>query len=168
MNPWSDTDYPVKIISPYFPTWTIRISHTNCHTWDKPSSLSSLKHTMSLSKLQDMVKDREDRHTAVHGVAKSWTWLSDWTTTKEILERWINLSINQKILIPSHQFRQRAKQRQNTNRGPPTVLAHLPPLWAGLQGAALQDERMILHATWGPSQHAAAFPCQTLKPQGSF
>ena len=36
---------------------------------------------MSLSKLQDMVKDRETWRAAVHGVAKGWTWLSDWTTT---------------------------------------------------------------------------------------
>ena len=28
---------------------------------------------MSLSKLQEMVKDRETWHSAVHGVAKSWT-----------------------------------------------------------------------------------------------
>ena len=34
---------------------------------------------MSLSKLQDMVKDRETWHAAVHGVAKSCTWLSEWT-----------------------------------------------------------------------------------------
>ena len=32
---------------------------------------------MSLSKLQEMVKDREAWHATVHEVAKSWTQLSD-------------------------------------------------------------------------------------------
>ena len=31
---------------------------------------------LSLSKLQEMVKDREAWHAAVHGVAKTWTRLS--------------------------------------------------------------------------------------------
>ena len=35
---------------------------------------------MNLSKLQEMVKDRETGHAAVHGVAKSRTSLSNWTT----------------------------------------------------------------------------------------
>ena len=36
---------------------------------------------MSLSKPQEWVKDREAWRAAVHGVAKSQTQLSDWTTT---------------------------------------------------------------------------------------
>ena len=36
---------------------------------------------MSLSKLWETIKDRKAWHPEVHGVAKSWTQLSNWTTT---------------------------------------------------------------------------------------
>ena len=41
----------------------------------------SVSMDMNLGKLQEIVKDREAWHAAVHGITKSWTWLSDWTTT---------------------------------------------------------------------------------------
>ena len=40
---------------------------------------------MGLGELQELVMDREAWHAVIHGVAKSWTRLSDWTERKGIL-----------------------------------------------------------------------------------
>ena len=45
--------------------------------WD--GCMASQTQDMSLSKLRELVIDREAWRAAVHGVTKSWTWLSDWT-----------------------------------------------------------------------------------------
>ena len=57
---------------------------------------------MNLRKLREMVKDTEVWHAAVHGVTKSWTWLSEWTTATMKIplyrfvlgSKWLIMSIN--------------------------------------------------------------------------
>ena len=47
---------------------------------------------MSLSKLQKLVMDREACCAAVHGFAKSWTQLSDWTELNNYRIMWYNVA----------------------------------------------------------------------------
>ena len=53
------------------------------HGWMASHPTDSID--MSLSKLQEMVMDREAWHAAVHGDTKSWTRLNDWTELNLIL-----------------------------------------------------------------------------------
>ena len=43
---------------------------------------------ITLSKLEEIVKDSEARCAAVHRVTKSWTWPSDWTMNNSSLFLW--------------------------------------------------------------------------------
>ena len=46
---------------------------------------------MNLSKLRELVMDREAWHAAVHGVTKKWTRLSDWTDFERSKTSAVNL-----------------------------------------------------------------------------
>ena len=49
--------------------------------WQRMRWLDGIMDSMDMSKLWEIVKDREVRCADTHGASKSWTWLNNWTIT---------------------------------------------------------------------------------------
>ena len=56
--------------------------------------------SMNLDKLQEVVRDREAWHAAVHGMAKSHTWPDNWTTSTTAILGILSLTVLEEWLSP--------------------------------------------------------------------
>ena len=79
---------------------------------------------MNLSQVWEIVKDREAWSAAVHGVMKSWTWLSNWTELSE----WVwNLPSRVQLFAPHGLYSPWNSRGQNTGVGRVSLLQGIFP-----------------------------------------
>ena len=90
---------------------------------------------MSLKKFQKIVKERDVWHAAVHGVAKSWTWLSNWTTAISSTHICVYIYISViSTMGPRH-----IEMAQQSHRGAPVMNLFLQNFYSYLWLTFLMD-----------------------------
>ena len=112
---------------------------------------------MSLVKFQELVMNRKAWRAAVHGVTKSWTWLSDWTDINPLhLHLWLDFMKVKYIYLPMNSendhlslFGQWATGSHSTNE------VCCVPLWLSLSALCFPDNTggglvTVVSNSWDP------------------
>ena len=119
---------------------------------------------MSLSKLQELVMDREAFQTSVHGVAKSWTILSNWTELTDVNEvtfgnplgdlrlgmvvSWANhVLTGLKLSVPHHHFQGKEREGLETEFQSPLVSELIDHVYL-MEPPLNWTERMGFRGSW--------------------